>query len=284
MSFRFFKRNTDPKSLLHKVLGDFQLPSFPDVVLKTLEKIRDPNADAHTVARVLAKDPSLTVKVLKTVNSAAFSPVKRIENLQQAIALMGLPSLESLVLSMGVNKALPNQSIGPFQAHLFWLGSARRAYTAEALSEYLHPQKNIECFTEGLLQDMAVPLLATRRPKEYGPILEAWSKGKKRLHELEKEVFGWDHAEVATWMCAEWDFPESLAAAIGGHNQKDDHGPFERPAAIHLVSLIKNTLDDPGTELLIREARENYGLAEDLTRRLLEENFVKAEELVRIIA
>ncbi len=82
MSFRFFKRNTDPKKLLKNLLGDYQLPAFPDVVLKTLEKIRDPNTDAHAVADVLAKDPSLTVKVLKTVNSAAFSPVKKIENLQ----------------------------------------------------------------------------------------------------------------------------------------------------------------------------------------------------------
>ena len=278
------KKGIDPKKLLKKVLGDYELPSFPDVVLKTLEKIRDPNVDAHSIADVLSNDPNLTVKVLKTVNSAAFSPVKEIENLQQAIALMGMSSLESLVLSMGVNKALPNKKTGSFDPTLFWLGSARRAYVAKAISQVLHPQKNMECFTAGLLQDMAVPLLVSSREKEYEPILKAWGNDKRRLHELEQEAFGWDHAEVATWMCAEWQLPENLASAIGGHNQKEDDGQFERPSAVYLVSLIRNSRENPGTDLLIEEAVNTYSLEKDSLNGILEESFEKAEELVSIIS
>ncbi len=282
--FEFFvAKNTDPKAMLKKVLGDYNLPSFPDVVLKTLEKTRDPNVSSHVIAQILAEDPGLTVRVLRTVNSAAFSPIQKVENLTQAISLLGMASLESLVLSMGVSKTLPNEAVGGFDPKLFWQGSARRAYIAKALSQHLHPQKNMESFTAGLLQDMALPFLFKRKTEAYEKFLKSWANGERRLHEMEKETFGWDHAEVATWMCWEWKLPESLASAIGGHNQPDEKGEHERPAAVFLVSLLRNSMDNSGTEQLTQVAQEKYGLEPEMLNALVEESFEQAEELVNII-
>ncbi len=282
--FQFFvAKKTDPKAMLKKVLGDHDLPSFPDVVLKTLEKTRDPNASSGAIAQILAEDPGLTVRVLRTVNSAAFSPIKKIENLTQAISLMGMSSLESLVLSMGVSKTLPNDAVGGFNPKLFWQGSARRAYIAKALSQHLHPQKNMESFTAGLLQDMALPFLVKRKREAYDKFLKSWDNGERSLHKMEKETFGWDHAEVATWMCWEWKLPESLASAIGGHNQPEENGEHKRPAAVFLVSLIRNSMDNPGTDQLTQAAQEKYGLEPEMVKALIEESFEQAEELVNII-
>ena len=282
--FQFFvAKKTDPKAMLKKVLGDHDLPSFPDVVLKTLEKTRDPNASSGAIAQILAEDPGLTVRVLRTVNSAAFSPIKKIENLTQAISLMGMSSLESLVLSMGVSKTLLNEAVGGFNPKLFWQGSARRAYIAKALSQHLHPQKNMESFTAGLLQDMALPFLVKRKREAYDKFLKSWDNGERSLHKMEKETFGWDHAEVATWMCWEWKLPESLASAIGGHNQPEENGEHKRPAAVFLVSLIRNSMDNPGTDQLTQAAQEKYGLEPEMVKALIEESFEQAEELVNII-
>ena len=282
--FQFFvAKKTDPKAMLKKVLGDHDLPSFPDVVLKTLEKTRDPNASSAVIAQILAEDPGLTVRVLRTVNSAAFSPIKKIENLTQAISLMGMSSLESLVLSMGVSKTLLNEAVGGFNPKLFWQGSARRAYIAKALSQHLHPQKNMESFTAGLLQDMALPFLVKRKIEAYDKFLKSWDNGERSLHKMEKETFGWDHAEVATWMCWEWKLPESLASAIGGHNQPEETGEHKRPAAVFLVSLIRNSKDNPGTEQLTEAAQEKYGMEPEMVKTLIEESFEQAEELVNII-
>ena len=108
-------------------------------------------------------------------------------NLTKAISLMGISSLESLVLSMGVSKAIPNEAVGGFDPKLFWQGSARRAYIAKALSQHLHPQKNMESFTAGLLQDMALPFLVKRKTEAYENLLKTWDNGERILHEMEKE-------------------------------------------------------------------------------------------------
>ncbi len=282
--FRFLTaKKTDAKKMLRKLLGNHKLPSFPDAVLNVLETMRDPNASSGVIAQALAKDPGLTIKVLKTVNSAAFSPVQKVENLAQAISLMGTSSLESLVLSMGASKVLPTKAVGGFDPKLFWQGAARRAYIAKALSEHLHPQKSMESFTAGFLQDMALPLLVQKKTKAYTKILKNWTTGGQKLHEMERETFGWDHAEVATWMCREWNLPENLTSAIGGHNQQEEKGEYERPAAVFLTSLIRNSKDDPGVEQLTQVAQEKYSLPTEMIGALLKEKIEQAEELVRII-
>ena len=41
----FLKKKTDPKQMLKKVLGEFKLPVFPEVLFKALEAIKDPKCN-----------------------------------------------------------------------------------------------------------------------------------------------------------------------------------------------------------------------------------------------
>jgi HD-like signal output (HDOD) protein len=88
--FSFFKKQTNPKTKLKKILKGYELPSFPAVVMQILQKIRSPYSSVSSIAESLSLDPGISVKVLAIANSAAFSPSKRVENLTQAIALVGL--------------------------------------------------------------------------------------------------------------------------------------------------------------------------------------------------
>jgi|TARA_B100001971_G_C17673909_1_gene278892 HD-like signal output (HDOD) protein len=74
-------------------------------------------------------------------------------------------------------------------------------------------------------------------------------------------------------MCWEWKLPESLASAIGGHNQLEENGQYEQLAAVFLVSFIRNSKDNPGAEQLMQMAQEKYGLEPQMVKALLEESF-----------
>ena len=60
------------------------------------------------VAYQLEGDPGLNVKVLKTVNSAAFGLSTRVSNLHHAVTLLGRSRLETIVLPQAVNNILPS--------------------------------------------------------------------------------------------------------------------------------------------------------------------------------
>lgn len=281
--FSFFSRKkTDPKTNLRKVLGDYELPSFPGAITETLQRIRDPESSAHSIADTLAVDPGLSVRVLRAANSAAFSPSKRVENLTQAVALVGLSQLESLVLSVAVSNAIPRRAAPGYNFTRFWRAAARRGVVARSLANILCPAKASESFTAGLLQDMAIPFLAHLKPDVYGPILERWHKEDGRLPDLEREALDWDHAEVATWICADWTLPENIASAIGGHHDPQSKD-YICPAPVSLVSLIHEEEQNLGVDGLIEAAHSQHGLSPEQVKDIVESSFEDAEELARLM-
>jgi HD-like signal output (HDOD) protein len=282
--FRFLGRSArkkDPKKALQSVLGDYALPSFSSVVLGALEKLRDPEATPASVGDALAADPGLSVRLLATVNSAAYALRREVRSIEHAIALLGIPTVESLVLSAAVRDAIPTKAQPGYESERFWRAAARRAATARGLAGVLHPASASESFTVALLQDMAVPFLATSLSDHYGPVLETWHLSGESLADLEQEEFGWDHAEIGNWLGLEWGLPESLATAIGGHHGavNEETGELESPPAVYLVSFIGETKENLGIDRLLETAEAEYGLAPDQVKPLVEKGFESAEEL-----
>jgi HD-like signal output (HDOD) protein len=274
-------RKSDPKAKLRKVLGEYILPSFPGAVMQVLQQIRDPQSSAASVAEVLAVDPGLSVRLLRIANSPVFSPVRKVENLTQAVALVGLKELESLVLSISVRGNIPKASTEGYDFTRFWRASARRGFVARALAGILCPARESESFTAGLLQDMALPFLAHQRSDEYGPVLQQWHSTDAALYELERDAFGWDHAEVGAWICGEWNLPESIVTAIGGHHPGGDHDRC--PPSVALAACVREAEDRSGVDELIETAATQYQINPDRTGQIIEMAFEKAEEFTQLV-
>jgi HD-like signal output (HDOD) protein len=282
--FKFFSRKkTDPKASLKRILGDYSLPSFPAAIMRTLQQIRNPNSTASSIAEVLSADPGLLVRVLRMANSAAFSPSKKVENLTQAVALVGLSQLESMVLSVGIRGVLPNPATEAFNSKQFWLTSARRGMLAHSLAARLSPTKQSECFTAAFLQDMAIPLLVDQYPKKYDAILQKWHELGGDLTVLEQEEFGWDHAEVATWLCAQWELPEYIAAQIGGHHH-DEEGIYDCLPPVRLVSLVNMSSENSDLDAFRERVQAEVGIDGEVVDALIETAFGNADELYRLMS
>lgn len=273
------KKSVDPRASLNKVLGGYALPSFSAVVLNVMREIRGEDASASSVARILQGDPGISVRLLKIVNSAAFGSARPTESVQQAVAMLGLSQVESLVLSIGVQTALPSSPAPGFETTRFWRAAARRAAAAQRFASMLHPATRSQSFTASLLQDMAVPMLADSRRESYGELLDAWHRGGESLDALEQSELGCHHGEVATWLCSEWDLPENMAEAIGGH-----HGDpaLICPPAVRIVGHLREEDAHLGIDELTCVAEEEFGVSPDRSQLVLAEAFEHADELAKL--
>jgi HD-like signal output (HDOD) protein len=280
---RLYRMKTDPRKELQKVLGTYSLPFFSTVVLSTLEQIRDPDATPATVGDVISADPGLSVRILGSVNSAAYAVRREVKSVEHGVALLGIPAVESLILSVAVGSVVPRQSAPGYDHARFWRAAARRAAVSRALAAKLNPALVSESFTAALLQDMAIPFLATQQAERYGPILERWHAGEESLAVLEQQEFGWNHAEVATWLGTEWRLPDSLVEAIGGHHGAVSEGTLglECPPAVSLVSYIRETEEDLGIDKLLKAAHDEFGLPTQQVEELVNKSLEAAEELAR---
>jgi HD-like signal output (HDOD) protein len=271
------KKQAKSQEKLKSVLGGAEVPTFPLPVIKSLEALRNPDATASTVAAALEMDPGLSVRLLKLVNSAAFNPAKPVESVDRAVAVAGFSSVESLVLSVGINKALPAADVDGFDHVRFWQAAARRATIARALAGELHPASANVSFTAGLLQDMAIPLLASART-DYRPLLIEWHNGGDDLHLMEQSTFGWSHSDIALMLCQEWGLPDALATAISGHHQDGD----EAPPAVQLAAPFREEDRPDIADAVITRADEQFGLAPDRVVGLIEQAETDAGEVAAL--
>jgi len=112
-------------------VGDYELPSFSAGAVSTLRRIRE-DAEMKVIAERILADPGLSVRVLRTVNSAAFGLRNEVTDLTQAVTLLGRARVEALVLAAAVGESLP--VCDGIDLAGFWRTSAHRACLARRIA------------------------------------------------------------------------------------------------------------------------------------------------------
>jgi len=233
---------------LQEVLANTQLPALPTSAMQLLELSQNPTNGPAEYARPIEADAGLMGQVLRFVNSSYFGFSREIGSIQQALTLVGVRTIKNFALWSAVYTLIPNPKFGSFDLRGLWQDSLRRAVFARSLGRELRLTNAEELFAAALLQDMAIPLLLKALPEQYEGMIARQGKERIRLSSLEKELFGWDHAQAAAALCRNWRLPEEFAVLIERHPALNDllDGPTPRidAACVALASLLPSCRDE----------------------------------------
>ena len=207
---------------LERLLAGAQLPALPQSAILLLELSQDPENGPAEFAVPIESDPGLTGQVLRFVNSSYFGFSREIDNVKMAITLVGIRTIKNFSLWSAVFSLMPNPKCGPFDLKCLWQDSLRRALFAREMGRVLGLKDAEDLFAAALLQDMAVPLLAKELADDYVALIEQRDDGHRRLSDLEREKYGWTHAEAAGVMARGWNLPDEFATLIDKHAQIED--------------------------------------------------------------
>ena len=72
-------------------------------ILQLLAQLNDTNTEVEEIEQLIARDPVLSYKLLRLINSAAFNLVTQIDSLRQAITLLGLLQIRSWVTLLAMS-------------------------------------------------------------------------------------------------------------------------------------------------------------------------------------
>ena len=115
-----------------------------------------------------------------------------------------------------------------------------------------------DLFAAALLQDIAIPLLLKEMPEQYEGLIERQGNERLRLSQLERELFGWDHAEAAASLVRNWRLPEEFAVLIERHPNFDElmssNPPQKDAACVALAALLPSCRDEQWEERAAFEA------------------------------
>jgi HD-like signal output (HDOD) protein len=206
------------------------LPTLPDVASRCLRLINAPTTSSNDIAAVIGQDLSLSSKVLRLANSAFYGMPGTIGSINQAVVLLGLKVITTIILSATVFDMFPEskRSRRLFDRKAFWLHSLGCALIAKRLASRSGPGGTIdpeEAFCAGLLHDIGKVVLEQYLHEEFHAALNFARVNKIPLHDAERRELGFTHADLAGWLFSGWKLPPVIEQPVTRHHDPEVNGP-----------------------------------------------------------
>jgi HD-like signal output (HDOD) protein len=209
----------EPVADLQHVIHQIQeVSSLPRVATRVIQVANDLNAGAGELKEVLECDPALCTRVLRCVNSSAYSTRAKITNLQQAIAYLGLRQVRNLALTASVRSLFKDQvGIATYYRTSLWRHLVAVGICARMMAMRSRVANFEDMFLAGLLHDVGIILEDQHVHEAFATMIGSLCEGTT-LCEAEVRCLGFDHTVLAEAVTKNWNFPETVTAAVRFHH------------------------------------------------------------------
>ncbi len=208
-----------------------ELSTLPNVILRILEVMNNPMADARDVEKEMREDPVITAKVLKIANSAYYGADRDVSSISQAVVLMGFAEVQNIALSVSIFSRF-SAATKMFNRRDFWEHCFTTACAADALQHRVNAQTN-DGFVAGLLHDIGRLVLDQHFQEEFQEIVHTAEAQKISLLDAERKILGVTHCDIGFWVTENWGLPSMLTDSILFH-----HAPFSCRESYVLTSIV----------------------------------------------
>jgi HD-like signal output (HDOD) protein len=229
----------DPQSLIGP---DLELVSLPEIFYQIEAVINSPRSSAFQIAEVISKDPGLSAKLLRIVNSAFYGFPKQVDTISRAVAIVGSDQLRLLTLGTSVISLFRDIPPELMNMGWFWKHSLACGIAARLIASYKNFSNIEQLFISGLLHDLGKLLIFKNHPREAAAALSRADQSESFHYLMEQSFLGFDHLQAGSALADMWKLPLSLQQAIGGHHDPLKYPPSVDAAVVNLADNLVNAL------------------------------------------
>ncbi len=222
------------------------IPAFPQSVNQVIAMTSNAMCPPKKLVQVIERDPILTMKVLKLVNSAFFGLSKEVTSVQHSVVYVGLNTVKNVAISVAMSGVLPETNDAGLDMDAYWKDSLAVGVIAKMLAEQrkIPPNETADYFVAGLLHNIGKVLFAHYFPAEYKEVLGITEEKRIPLHKVEKKLLGLDHCQLGGLLAKEWQLPENLRGVIRHHHTMvKDYGDNKLLVAIIAASQLNHYIN-----------------------------------------
>ena len=185
---------------------------LPKVVQEVTAQLSEADIDLHVLAETINHDQVLAARVLRMSNSAYFGCSRTIKTVEDAVALIGLENVETLVVASGVTTTFT--SIPGMDLHRFWQQSLVTASIARQISHEFDLHAGT-AYIAGLLHSVGQLPIHLVFPAAGAQVLQA-CRGQNALERknIEQSILGIDHCQIGEMLAKMWNFPEEILCVL----------------------------------------------------------------------
>ena len=224
---------------MRRLLGRMSsLPSVPDIFFKLVEELRSPRASAATIAAIIDRDVAMTAELLKLTNSSYFAVNARVTTPLQAVRILGLDLVQTLVLQIGIFRQFQGtpetqKQIEELNTYGQEMGALAESFALKA-GQPDDIAKAARC--AALLSSIGCLILLNERNADYRDLLASLPPDVF-LCAGEEKRFGADHGLLGAYLLSLWGFADSVVEAVAFASRPSRSTGAANPilAALHMA-------------------------------------------------
>ena len=207
------------------------IPPIPAVIVELIRALDDENSNMGTIARVIAKDPPMSMNVLKVANSAFYRLANKVSTVDHAVKMLGVIEISMICVSCGAYQALkPPRDAGTFNLQEFWKHSVATGVIARTLCKELSVGDRQTIYFGGLLHDIGKVVLDRFAHDVYKIVMQITHDECIAMIEAEKKILGESHDVIGGLIMDKWKFPFVLADIARFHHNVSASSEQSRPS------------------------------------------------------
>lgn len=206
------------------------------------------------LARMIGRDGALSGRLLQLCNCGPGGG-RRIGGVSQAILLLGVEGVRSLVLGMALVSEFKRHEPAAFEKGLFWRRAAYAGAAAAILTEELGCILTCEPLVAALLMDCGMIALDRVAASDYSTVASR-AISHTDLSGAEQEALGIDHQQAIGLLAQRWRMTTVLVQAMSRHHhsaQVTDSVVEQVAGVVWLAGLFAELFVEAHPEVLAPE-------------------------------
>jgi len=191
-----------------------EIPALPDNIKEIRQIIRDPDSDMKEIAKTISRDPGLTASIIKLANSAGYVTMNKLETIDEAVKIIGINGINTLLIATGVQKVVENRYK---RYETVWNNSYKRAFYAQLITKRINESTRLggQAYLSALLADIGKIVMLSLETDLIEKIKTMTGfKGTLDSSLIEEISLGISHNSLGAVICKKWNFNESLITTI----------------------------------------------------------------------
>lgn len=215
------KERLGEAEILRRINQCPKLGSLRSISSSLSKLVAGENTFTTEVAEIISKDPTLTSRVLKLVNSVFFGLAHKVSSVEEAVIYLGFRQLRELAFATPVIEDFSKMNQGSVKADwsAFWehcIGTAM--LTRELMATAKVPVGDDADYISGLVHDVGKLVMASVFPDEFNEIHSREFSSPEALCAFENDLLGFDHAEIGSLYLKNHQLPDLILCAVRNHN------------------------------------------------------------------
>jgi HD-like signal output (HDOD) protein len=227
--------------------------TMPEVYRGFRRLIAAPDSKINDYVDVIITDPALATKCIRIANTSFFGYPRKVNDLEQAISLIGVMQIHDVLISSLAMRAfagIPDEIVNLAE---YWENSVYCGIVSRIIAKKCMLPASQRFFALGLFHDTGHIVMYAKRPELAQEALRYSLEQDEPLFKVERKMFGFDYGQLGCELMRLWHLPKIFQEITEYHLEPEKAQLYSLETAIvHLAYTITQIQNDPGDVPIIQ--------------------------------